>query len=141
MVPTHALHTLCASHHPSLVSLLFMPSLYSLFLIRKIFNLLVYTNVCRDSKCYADRVRLLLIFILSPTKNRFDFIWGNIWSQGKDILWLIYDLTLNSPLSVREIDLGVVMNGSETEGSLSLMVFLNELSVHSYVINLLEDID
>ena len=102
------------------------------------------TNVCRDSKCYADRVRLLLIFILSPTKNRFDFIWGNIWSQGEDILWLIYDLTLNSPLLVRgwnEIDLGVVMNGSETEGSLSVMVFLNELSVLSYVINLLEDID
>ena len=103
----------------------------------------IYTNVCRDSKCYADRVRLLLIFILSPTKNRFDFIWGNIWSQGEDILWLIYDLTLNSPLSVRgwnEIDLGVVMDGSETEGSLSVLV-LNELIVLGNVINLLEDID
>ena len=35
------MHCVCASPHPGLVSQLFMPSLYSLFLIRRILNLLV----------------------------------------------------------------------------------------------------
>ena len=49
MVPTHALYTLCVSPHPGLVSLLFMPSLYSLFLIRRIFNVLVDLRLPSDS--------------------------------------------------------------------------------------------
>ena len=49
MVPTHALYTLCASPHPGLVSLLFMPYLYSLFLIRRILNLLVHNKTTLNS--------------------------------------------------------------------------------------------
>ena len=49
MVPTHALYTLCASPHPGLVSQLFMPYLYSLFLIRRILNLLVHNKTTLNS--------------------------------------------------------------------------------------------
>ena len=41
----------CVPHHPNLVSFLFIPSLYSLFLIRRIFHLLV---IIKLNHCIYD---------------------------------------------------------------------------------------
>ena len=67
MVPTHALWTLCASPHPGLVSLLFMPSLYSLFLICRNFYLLVI--LCLLFEVYNHAWKTITLRLFSGGKS------------------------------------------------------------------------
>ena len=77
VIPVHALCTLCASPYPSLVSLLFMPSVHSLVIIHRVLAFLLLFLLLSEFLLVCQRKKDMHIWIEHLQSQNAELFVGN----------------------------------------------------------------